>query len=808
MLFKYLFKNIFAKPGRLIVIMICMIVACFAGFLALDLGSTLGEVFDNFGEKYVGGADYLIVYFGTEGITDALFEGTVPAQFVGKRAVKKREITRDEKLYNYAITDSVNLYSFSNPDAARQLKALRMETLPNDGEVAISKKYSEKYGYQIGDELVVYNSEEEAVPLTVVNIYDNEDYLGEMSGYINDHQCSELLGQYTYTAGILGVEDTDREEFEKFMEENHPNIVLTKAYLPESLQKLLTNITYVLYLVFVLVFVLVVFVTVSFVEKIVVERMSVIGTLRSIGMSMRKTTFILILENVIYGVAGSIIGFLLYLVLRGFILNKIGGAAGAAPDIGPVNPLKCLLVIAGAILIQVLVPLAEILKAVKTSIRDIIFDTRDGEYKVSVFKTVLGFVLMVGGFILGFTIKNLPVSIASVLLLVLGGALSIQFIVREITLLLAKIFRRTKMPVAELAAFETGSKKPNSSNAVLAIAAITASAAIFVLGNSVVTTVKRPVYDADVIVEAAYLKTGKYEYLKEIEDVREAEYIYVTSDAVSFNGEDFDVDVLSLPKTDKYNQYGKLPDEIGEDEMIIDIQKATVLGLKEGDTVDLAFHNTGIFPRKKTLKVAGVTEYNKFLSTGTIILSEKLYNELYPDEVALILVGTDHPEKVKTEIENSFTNGETVMTRAEYLSEVREDAAEVTMLIIGVMAAAIGLTLIGISGNQVIGFASRKKEYAMLHSCACGKKDIIKMILTENGLLFGISVLIAAILCVPVSMLVQHIFILSDTGIYVEPRYETMFISLIILWIVTMITALTPIRSLIKMNTAMEMKYE
>ena len=117
----------------------------------------------------------------------------------------------------------------SNPDAARQLKALRMETLPNDGEVAISKKYSEKYGYQIGDVLVVYNSEEEAVPLTVVNIYDNEDYLGEMSGYINDHQCSELLGQYTYTAGILGVEDTDGEEFEeKFMEENPPSIVLTR----------------------------------------------------------------------------------------------------------------------------------------------------------------------------------------------------------------------------------------------------------------------------------------------------------------------------------------------------------------------------------------------------------------------------------------------------------------------------------------------------------------------------------------------------------------------------------------------------
>ena len=124
------------------------------------------------------------------------------------------------------------------------------------------------------------------------------------------------------------------------------------------------------------------------------------------------------------------------------------------------------------------------------------------------------------------------------------------------------------------------------------------------------------------------------------------------------------------------------------------------------------------------------------------------------------------------------------------------------------MAAAIALTLIGISGNQVIGFASRKKEYAMLHSCACPKRDIIRMILIENGLLFGISVIVAACLCVPVTMLVEHIFILSDTGIFIVPRYETMFISLLILWVVTMITSMSPIKSIKKMNTAMEMKYE
>ena len=733
MLFKYLFKNIFSKPGRLAVIMICMIVACFSGFLALDLGSSLGEVFDGVGAKYVGGADYLVVYFGSEGVTNELFEGTVPVKFVGKRAVKKREITRDEKLYSYAITENISLYAFSDPEAARQTKLLKMQSLPEDGEVAISKKYSEKYGYQIGDELTVYNSEDEPVSLTVVSVYDNEDYLGEMSGYISDHQCSELLNQTKYTAGILDVNDTDREEFEEFMEKNHPNVVVTPAYLPESLSKLLRNITYILYLVFVLVFVLVIFVTVSFVEKNVVERMSVIGTLRSIGMSMRKTTFILILENIIYGVAGSIIGLLLYLILRGNILNQIGGAAGAAADIGPVNPLKCLLVIAGAILIQILVPLTEIMKAVKTSIRDIIFDSRDGEYKVSYIKTIIGFVLIAGGLIMGLSIRNLPVSIISVLLLIVGGALSIQFIIRRITLLLSKLFGKIKMPVAELAAFETGSKKPNSSNAVLAITAITATAAIFVLGTSIVSTVKRPVYDADIIVDLASLKTGKYEYLKEIEGVTDVEYIYTSDDALSVNGEKYDIRVTSLPKTDQYMQYGKLPEEIGEDECIIDVQKATVLGLKEGDRLDIVFHDNGIFPRKKNLRIAKITEYNRFFSTGDIILNEKLYNELYTDMVSIILISADNPEKVKTDIENTLINDENVMTRKEYMDDLKEDGAKVSMIIIGVLGAAVALTLIGISGNQVIGFASRKKEYAMLHSCACARKDIIKMIFIVCG---------------------------------------------------------------------------
>ena len=96
----------------------------------------------------------------------------------------------------------------------------------------------------------------------------------------------------------------------------------------------------------------------------------------------------------------------------------------------------------------------------------------------------------------------------------------------------------------------------------------------------------------------------------------------------------------------------------------------------------------------------------------------------------------------------------------------------------------------------------------MLHSCACSRSKIIRMILIENALLFGISCIAAGLICIPVSTLIARILSMTDLGIYVDVRYNTLFICIFILWLITMLTALSPIKSLNRMNTAMELKYE
>lgn len=807
MLLKYTLKNIIAKPGRLIVLLLCMTLACLTGYLAMDFSNVLEHsIYGAFSEK-MGDVDFQLTTFSSEGITPELFAGGPSVEYVGRAGVTKKEVKRTQRKYNYEITESVVFSAFTDFELARKLRLLNFDKEPGDGECAISQKYSEKYGYQTGDTIMVPDKDQEDVPLKVAMIFDTPKFLNEVSAVISMNEYTKLKGTDKYNVCYVDVDTEYIPAFEKFMDEEHSNVICINIALPEKEKKLLEDIASLLYLIFVLVFVLVIFVTISFTEKIITERMSVIGTLRSIGMSRRKTTMILLFENVIYGIIGSGLALIIYLCIRSSLFSILAGSADAGRN-SQIPLGKCFVIIAVAVLIQVLIPLKEVLKAVKTSIRDIIFDTRDSEYKVSGKKTVTGALMMIAGAAAGFLAMDHWIVIVAVLIVILGAAMVVEFVVKMVAKLFSMIFGRAKMPVAELAALEAGTKKPNSGNAVLAVAAITAAAAIYVCAYSLLTSMNSIPYETDVIVTDTPLKIGKYEFIEEIDGVTDVNYICRQAEDVRVGGITRAAVVWKLPDSKKYTAFGSLPESLSDDEVILDKMTALKAGVNVGDTVEVVFHDSGIFTVTKELRVVKLTDQYEIFTPCVLIVSPTLYREMFADYVDTILVGAQDPDSVKTELEASLTHDEITKTYAERRAEQEKDMHKVNLGIAGVVLVAVALTLIGISGNQVIGFAGRKKEYAMLHSCACCKRDIIKMIWIENAMLFGVATLIAAIVSIPVTMLIARVFLLADVGINIILRYDTMIICLVLLWLVTMLTALTPIRSLKKMNTAMEMKYE
>ena len=812
MLLKYTLNNIFSKPGRLIIIMICMSVACCAAFVAVDFGSSMKGFLQNMIGNLGGTSDYIATYRGADGITDETFAGMPECRYVGFKGFTKLEYRRDEKQYSYVMTDSVSVYTYTDAESAVRMELIPKEAVCSNGQIAIGKRYSEKYGYKIGDTIFLEDTEQNEYPFIVSGVYEEATSMSvRYMAVITAEDFTSLRGEGPFTGAYIDVvNNEERDGFKERMTEEHPNVALLNMFFNEDQLRAFDEYAKIVFLIFVLVFVLVIFVMVGFTEKIITERMSVIGTLRSIGMSMRKTTFILLFENVVYGVAGSILGFILYLIVRVFGLSYMSSSYGISVGDVKITWPMIPVVILGAVLIQVLIPVKEVLKAVNTPIRDIIFDTRDSEYKISIRKTVTGALCIVLGLILGFSSKIAYVSGTGVLLIIVGAAFSIQFIVRKLTLCLSGVFGKRNMPVAELAAAETGSKKPNSGNAVLTVASVSAAAAIFVIVNSVIVTLNKIPYDADIVVAANALKTAKYDYLQEIGGVSDLEFIYEYMETIKSLKDDheYDVSILSLPAKGMYRSLGELPSELGKYEMLIDEPAANKMGLAEGETVEIVFHSSTVFPIKQTLTVKMITAETAFASEGTLVISRDLYKELFIDKPALILIKADDTAAAMKAVEPTFTSGEYVQTLQGYIKETKKQSRKLIAAMIAVLAASIAMTLIGISGNQLIGFAARKKEYAMLHSCACSQSKIIRLILAENAMLFGISCIVAGIICVPVSILISRILRYTNLGIYIDVRYNLLILCIIALWLITMLTSLSPINHLKKMNTAMELKYE
>ena len=539
--------------------------------------------------------------------------------------------------------------------------------------------------------------------------------------------------------------------------------------------------------------------------------MSVIGTLRSIGVSMRKTAFILLFENVMYALIGSFIGFIIYLIGSRISMNIIFGDENAA-NLGKISPLTVVMVVLGAIMVQLLIPSVEMLKAVKTSIRDIIFETRDSEYRLSYPRTILGGVFIILGLVLGFSVDDLTIVMISIILTVAGVAMFLPIILRKLSVLFSDLFEKLKMPVAELASTEAGGKKHNFGSATLAVASILVTSVIFVTGQSLLSIFERPVYNSDIVVTGTTLKTSKYDFVDEIEDVDRVDFRYLEDSTFNDIGygdnEKTGITVMALTDMDTYKGMGDLPKTLEGNEVVINQSAARKLNVSKGSRIKVTFHISNIFPMEREIVIKEITDTSEFMSAPTFIITPEMYKEIYTDQPTEMFIHTSKPDEVKKEVENEMTYGEIVKTNDEIIKENEKNNRSLVYVLSGVIIVSVILSLVGISGNQVISFASRKKEYAMLHSCASPLKQIISLIWIENAFVFAISGILAFIMCFPITMLASKAFELADTGVSLNVRFSTLILYIMVLWLITMMTAITPVKSLKKMNTATELKYE
>ena len=811
-------KNIFGKPFRTLLVVFSIFLCAVCAMVCFDFVSSA--------EKLLGGsalglskADCLMMAtdYPVKGLPED-FPECETLEIVANNEVLYKPI---EGEYNYVTTEKLAIYGL-NIDSAIHMEFIDPVELGLN-ETVITGKFAEAYGYSVGDKLVVHDKQSNEVVLDIVGITysENNYFIGKYTAIVNEETSNIITcGRNNATIVIIDILDQEKAvDAINELQEFYPASVLINFVVDEASLEMLHQLLMYFYLIFAITFLLVIFVTASICNRIVSERMPFIGTLRSLGMSNGKTARILLLENALYALLGSIPGVILYGLLRNVVLGSIFGVnregTSFKTTVPPMSFLVVIAVVIGSVVIECLIPFKAILKALKTSIRDIIFDNRDTAYKFSKSGLVIGLVLVAGAIISAFFSKNLYAAIVCMVCSVTALALLYPWIFNAVTGLVGKLSEKTENAKWSLASVEAISRKSTVGSGVLCVTAAAMCVIVFTFVQSTTSSISTNNFTSDVTV-TCNSKMKAYSFVDKLEGVNEIEVVYTQGETFLLNDEpasDREGGVFyALPEGGYkyYTAFEDLPSSIENGTILVNEKYGEEKGLVAGDTIKITYKPISVFPIVREYKIAGFFKGDATIPSGCFFLSDRDYKEVFKDTPGYLLIMCDNPAKVANLIRTyAVKSYEDVQTLEEIQKDEMTENAKIKAITIGIILVSVGMTLIGMVSNQLIGFEGRKKECAVMLSTAMGRN-------TLSGILFRemiLTALTASSIGTAVGVLMVFILNMSTSASESMEMAVELDPVMTILFFVFLIVAFTgtvifPIRSLRKMKIAEQIKYE
>ena len=810
-------RNITGKPFRTLLVIFTIFMCCMSALLSFDIGSLIERIMETYYGN-VSRAD-IIVYAGGRDLTD-LPEGFPECDTMYLSNNSEKLYIDIEGEYNYVSTDALSIFGLDIDEAVDMEFLSPMEL--SDGMIYVTQKYADDFGCGVGDTVVVHDRAYEEVELTVGGILPDDSKNTVLSGYsaVVNLETADILccGNREPDMVMIDIRDDSRiDEAKDLYKAQYPGITIQDMFISDSLMNVIHELEVIFYLLFAAAVLLVIFVTSSICNRIVSERMSYIGTLRSLGMSSSRTARILLLENVLYAILGAVPAIIIYQLLRSIVISSLVGGTESMESLGivipPVSGALIAGVLAGAVVMECLIPLKAILRALKISIRDIIFDNRDTAYRYGKISLVFGIIFLILSVVLAVINSNLGTAILCLLTTI--GALTLLFprILKLVTELIRKISDKTGHTRWSLAAVEASSRKSTVGSGILCASAAAMCVVVVTVAGFLFGISPEVPYECDIV--ATCVNSMKYySYVDGLEGVTDTEPVYCASIQVAVNDEDTSVlaFLFGLPEGGfrYYTELEGLPDSIPENGIVVDSSYARRKGIDVGDTVTFVFDPDSVLPIVKDYTIAALVDDISNGGVECFLVPEREYISLYRDIPSELLVCCDDPEAVSEAMQTygkgTFTQ---VKTKAELETEREVNGAAVNAVIYVVIAIAIGMTAIGVISNLLIGFEGRKKECAVMLSTAMDKKTLSGILFREvfitSMTASGIGTAVGTFLLNLVAKALRN----SDTfSIKLDIDYKQILVFFVILAAVFTATVIFPIRNLRKMKISEQIKYE
>ena len=221
---KHSLKNIFSKPLRLLVLLICVIFASFTGLMAIDMSGSIDSLFRGYFMKMLGNMD-VIAYNSSNDDIKGIGE-EYPISAVGIASAGQFEYSHDPSDYAFSSADQITVESFSDMEGAYELSILPETVVVDDETCVVSQKYAEAYDVKEGDTITIETMDKQEIELTVAKVLNISNTLikGECIIVSNDIlRRVSCVKELNYSIWMIDAKvDSDSQAIVDTIKNNNP----------------------------------------------------------------------------------------------------------------------------------------------------------------------------------------------------------------------------------------------------------------------------------------------------------------------------------------------------------------------------------------------------------------------------------------------------------------------------------------------------------------------------------------------------------------------------------------------------------
>lgn len=821
---KYILTNVKERKTRTVVMLLSILLSTTLLFVSFSIGASYESAQRKMAQGMAGSATISVTVADD---TNAIDISAIPdLSSIGASVgmLEESSLYHENGYYETVDLIAADLSQLNQINKPRLLDGGEITDFSGN-KVILPDRFTSKYGIEKGDTIILQiNGSPVSFEVAEIAAYDTV-FLRHTRGataLLPLSTLTELLGQTDGYSRILVKPAKDVSTGDLISE--------LKAKLPSSSYKVskIVNEAQItadarqksmpFFLISFFSLTISIFIIYSSYKVITLDRLPVIGTFRSIGATQKAVTHILLLESLLYGCMGGLIGIPVGMFVLKLILQGMGQSLSQGIEIPVViSPFSIMISFVMAIAVSLLSAWLPVRRASLLPIKDVVLGTVEEKRIPQRFIVGIGIVLFLLSVFLPKAASGNMLYLAggfSLLGLIVATILVIPLMTNLISMGLEHLYGLILKNEGRLAARNMRDNKSIAQNITLLFISISAVIAISVVGSFVTTYISDVFNGAELQGFAdGQMEPGFVEKVENMDGIEKVLPLFVFENEVQGN----DITFSRLEATDNLEWYSSML-ALHYTESSMNEQVFSAFAAKRSIILsESCMERTG-FSVGDTLTLSNGAVANSYVVVGSfksratdveaVIPSTYAVSDFDKAAYGFLAYTAADPDAIMVQIRDMF--GDT-SNWSRTVEEFNTDALSTVGAFLQPMHSMtyfiLLLATVGVINNLLINYMQKRHAIAMYKSVGLSNRHNMRMTLIEG---FS-SGLIGAVIAIFVSyMEIQTIFLVAGPKISMAPQLsaKTFLMTGAMGILVTLLGSVVPIFKSRQMKLVEEIKFE